>query len=81
MNSNGPRDNHIYERLYELLELMIWILFRRRDRPIIQAEITRLFRGELGSQVHVMRMESMSKTQGTQPITTKKKKDKPISGE
>ncbi|XP_050700623.1 protein phosphatase 1 regulatory subunit 36-like [Eriocheir sinensis] len=45
LQSLGVRDNHIFERLYELAELLVWVTFRRRDRPVIHAEVTRLFRG------------------------------------
>ncbi|XP_027206642.2 protein phosphatase 1 regulatory subunit 36 [Penaeus vannamei] len=47
LHSYGSRDNSIFERLYELCELLVWIVFRRRDRPVVHAEITRLFRGEV----------------------------------
>ncbi|XP_063865577.1 uncharacterized protein LOC135103379 isoform X1 [Scylla paramamosain] len=45
LKSLGVRDNQIFERLYELAELLVWVTFRRRDRPVIHAEVTRLFRG------------------------------------
>ncbi|MPC48185.1 hypothetical protein E2C01_041953 [Portunus trituberculatus] len=45
LQSLGVRDNQIFERLYELAELLVWVTFRRRDRPVIHAEVTRLFRG------------------------------------
>ncbi|XP_064093349.1 protein phosphatase 1 regulatory subunit 36-like [Macrobrachium nipponense] len=48
LHSYGSRDNHIFERLYELAELLVWVVFRRRDRPVIHAEVVRLFRGKLG---------------------------------
>lgn len=45
LQSLGVRDNQIFEQLYELAELLVWVTFRRRDRPVIYAEVTRLFRG------------------------------------
>ncbi|KAK7079724.1 hypothetical protein SK128_014181, partial [Halocaridina rubra] len=48
LHSYSSRDNHIFERLYELAELLVWVVFRRRDRSVIHAEVIRLFRGKLG---------------------------------
>ncbi|KAK4286927.1 hypothetical protein Pmani_039986 [Petrolisthes manimaculis] len=48
LHSHTTRDNHIYESLYQLLELLVWVIFRRRDRSVIHSEITRLFRGKPG---------------------------------
>ncbi|KAK3861182.1 hypothetical protein Pcinc_032813, partial [Petrolisthes cinctipes] len=48
LHSHTTRDNHIYESLYQLLELLVWVTFRRRDRAVIHSEITRLFRGKPG---------------------------------
>ncbi|KAG7173373.1 phosphatase 1 regulatory subunit 36-like [Homarus americanus] len=48
LQSYGKRDNEIFEWLYEAAELFVWIVFRRRDRPVIHTEVTRLFRGQVG---------------------------------
>ncbi|XP_076056554.1 uncharacterized protein LOC143034419 [Oratosquilla oratoria] len=48
LHSNSRLDSDNFENLYGVAELLVWIVFRRRDRNGIGHEIRRLFRGDLG---------------------------------
>nr|XP_045601078.1 uncharacterized protein LOC123759872 [Procambarus clarkii] len=86
LQSYGARDNEIFERLYELAELLVWIVFRRRDRPVIHTEVTRLFRGKVALEHEEQQQQQLQQLHyqhgedgfGQRPSRSKKKT--PISG-
>ncbi|XP_071527847.1 uncharacterized protein [Panulirus ornatus] len=82
LHSYGARDNHIFERVYELVELLMWVVFRRRDRPVIHTEVTRLFRGNLGlqQQQQQQQMHYQPGPEGLEQRPRRWKKRTPLSG-
>lgn len=70
LQSLGVRDNHLFERLYELSELLVWVTFRRRDRSVIHTEVTRLFRGAHHNHQHQQQQQPGGEDVGDVPSYT-----------